>query len=90
MSLVWASVLLVFSLPFLLWPLLRHHELTDAAEAATSLRRQEATRRAARETALLAIEEVELDEASGRLDTSEARSRLAELRSDAERILRLP
>lgn len=90
MNLVWASGLLILSLPFLLWPLLRHHEFTGADAAAAALRREEETRRAARETALLAIEEVELDEASGRLDTSEARSRLEELRSDAERILRRP
>jgi hypothetical protein len=82
-SLIWASVLLVLSLPFLLWPLLRHQEVTGAAQA-TALRRDED----ARQDALLAIEEVELDEASGRLDAGEARSRLAELRSDAERILR--
>lgn len=85
MSLIWASVLLAVSLPFLLWPLIRHQELAGSAEGTGA-----AGEREARQAALLAIEEVELDEASGRLDRAEAQSRLAELRSDAERILRRP
>lgn len=86
MSLAWASLLLVLSLPFLLWPLLRHQEPGAGADAAAGLR----DRQDARQAALLAIEEVELDEASGRLDAEEAQRRLAELRSEAERILRRP
>ena len=80
MSLLWASALLLIALPFLLWPLLRHEE---AAIEDGGVREHEELRR----SVLLAIEEVELDEASGRLDPAEARLRLDELRGHAERIL---
>lgn len=83
MSLVWASGLLVVALPFMLWPLFRPRE--ECVTTGRDTAREQEERRGA---VLLAIEEVELDEASGRLEAGEARNRLAELRSEAERILR--
>ena len=86
MTLVWATAVLLAALPFLLWPLLRHEDAFAHDEAAVA-RRARGLADAERQAALLAIEEVELDEASGRLDPAEATRRLADLRRDAERIL---
>jgi cytochrome c-type biogenesis protein CcmI len=68
-----ATVILLVALPFLLWPLLRPPELTEAAETPATNRDELAHQ----------VEEVELDLASGRLDRREAERRLAELRSEA-------
>ena len=72
MILVATAVLLV-ALPFLLWPLLRPPELNAPAEAPATSRAELAHQ----------AEEIELDRASGRLDSREAERRLAELRSEA-------
>ena len=68
-----ATVVLLAAMPFLLWPLLRPPELTAASETAAPNRDELAHQ----------VEEVELDLASGRLDSREAERRLAELRSQA-------
>ncbi len=72
-----ATVALLLVLPFLLWPLLRPPEPAPANSPEGE-----------REQVLHAIEEVELDAASGRLDQAEAGRRLAELRVEAEEVLR--
>ena len=68
-----ATVVLLVALPFLLWPLLRPPELTAPSETKASNRDELAHQ----------VEELELDLASGRLDSREAERRLAELRSEA-------
>ena len=72
-----ASVLLLVALPFLLWPL-----LSPPAEGVA-----EVDLVAGRDAALRGIEEVELDAATGRLDTAEATRRLEEARQNAEAAL---
>jgi cytochrome c-type biogenesis protein CcmI len=65
-----ATLIVLAALPFLVWPLLRGEPSTaDHPEPAPDLR--------------AAIEEVELDAASGRLDRAEAARRVAELRREA-------
>ena len=64
---------------FMLWPLIRHLEPPTAAGSSTHDQD--------REGALLAIEEIELDVASGRLSSAQAEVRHTEARLRAERIL---
>lgn len=67
------------ALLFMVWPLIRHKEPTaEGGSPAHDL---------ARQAALLAIEEVELDLASGRLSSVQAQARHTEARLQAERIL---
>jgi len=67
------------SLLFMLWPLIKHSEPpTEGGFLAGDQ---------ARHRALLAIEEIELDQASGRLSSTEAQARHAEARLRAERVL---
>ena len=72
-----ATGVLLLVLPFLLWPLLFPPNSPPLLGEGV-----------AREQVLHAIEEVELDAASGRLDQAEASRRLAELRAEAEEVLR--
>lgn len=67
------------SLLFMLWPLIRHME--PPTEGGLSASDQ------ARQRALLSIEEIELDQASGRLSSTQAQARHAEARLYAERVL---
>jgi cytochrome c-type biogenesis protein CcmI len=72
---VLASAILIAALAFALWPLIRHADpepdrQPDPAEAEHQRFR-------------LAVEEVELDAASGRLSPEEAAARLLELRREA-------
>ena len=64
---------------FMLWPLIRH--LQPPVEGGSSSHDRD------REGALLAIEEIELDLASGRLSSTQAEARHAEARLHAERVL---
>lgn len=79
MILTVAFLALGASLLFMLWPLIRHMEppAEDGLLAPDH----------ARQRALLAIEEIELDQASGRLSSTEAQARHAEARLRAERVL---
>lgn len=64
---------------FMLWPLIRH--LEPPTDGGSSTHDQD------REGALLAIEEIELDVASGRLSSAQAEARHTEARLRAERVL---
>lgn len=67
------------ALLFMLWPLIRHLEPpTDGESSAQDGDRQRA---------LLAIEEIELDLASGRLSSAQAEARHTEAQLHAERVL---
>lgn len=79
MILVVAFSAIVAAALFILWPLIRH--LQPPADGGSSSHDQD------REGALLAIEEIELDLASGRLSSAQAEARHAEARLHAERVL---
>jgi cytochrome c-type biogenesis protein CcmI len=67
-----ATAVLLVALPFLLWPLLRGEQAEEATRAED-----------VRDTVREAVEELELDVASGRLERLEADRRIAELRREA-------
>ncbi len=72
-----ATILLVAALPLLLWPLLKPAE-DQAAEANIS-----ASESASPAPAQLAVEDIRLDLATGRIDQAEADRRIGELRIEA-------
>ena len=67
------------ALLFMLWPLIRHLEPPTANESSAQ--------DGERQGALLAIEEIELDLASGRLSPAQAEARHAEAMLHAEHVL---
>lgn len=79
MILVVAFLALGVSALFMLWPLIRH--LEPPTNGRTSASGHD------REGALLAIEEIELDLASGRLSSAQAEMQYGEARLHAERVL---
>ena len=85
-----ASGVLLLVLPFLLWPLLFPPPGGEGLDSPPPRGegREGVAGATDREQVLHAIEEVELDAASGRLDQAEASRRLAELRVEAEEVLR--
>lgn len=70
-----ASAILIAALAYALWPLIRH--------ADPEADRQAEPAEAEHQRLRLAVEEVELDAASGRLSAEEAAARLRELRQEA-------
>lgn len=78
MTLAFATLALLASFPFVLWPLIRH--LEPPAEASPDLK-------ALTEQALREVEEVELDVATGRLPPEAGRRRLSAARARVEEAL---